>query len=607
MKPNESKLPNGWRRARLGDGDVAHVVMGQSPPGSSYNEAGDGLPFYQGKADFSEEHPTPRVWCTDPRKTAEPGDILLSVRAPVGPTNIANQYCCIGRGLAAIRGGRSAITRYLYYWLKHIEPWLSEQGSGSTFKAIGQAVITGIEIPLPPLPVQERIVEILRRADEIRRKRQEALELAEIILLSSFIDMFGDPLENPNGFPKIPLGKLADVRSGVTKGRALAGKDTVEAPYLRVANVQDGYLDVSEIRTIAVLPAEMEKYRLEVGDVLMTEGGDPDKLGRGCIWHEEIPGCIYQNHVFRVRTDRSQLAPEYLAAILRTRYAKDYFLRCAKRTSNLASINSTQVRAFPVPLAAKEVQDRFVTAVSRWQGLSLRLSEALKSANSTYRSLLKQAFTGELTAAWEATHRQEIDTEQGIHERLPQLVLLGFLREHARRTAGAAAATGLWLTGLMKYAFLLQMEGTAKARFYHFVPYHYGPFAREVYTDLDVLREKGLISIAMAEDDAEGTGMADGGLLRVADAVAPYNKRKLHRGEPLRMDITIADPKAVDRVLQDLPGELREDISAVLDAYGRLDHLALLDAVYQKYPAFAKKSKLRRQTKKVRGCRPAAQ
>ena len=179
--------------------------------------------------------------------------------------------------------------------------------------------------------------------------------------------MFGAPRENSRGFKVTPLGELADVRSGVTKGRKLGSKETVEAPYLRVANVQDGFLDLSEIKTIAVLPEDLSKYRLDDGDILMTEGGDPDKLGRGCIWRSEVEGCIHQNRVFRVRTDRSQLVAEYLAAFLRTQYAKEYFLRCAKRTSNLASINSTQVKAFPIPVPPIMLQLKFIVAVAQWE------------------------------------------------------------------------------------------------------------------------------------------------------------------------------------------------------------------------------------------------
>ena len=152
---------------------------------------------------------------------------------------------------------------------------------------------------------------------------------------------------------------VADVRQGAAKGRDFHGRETVKAPYLHVANVQDGYLDLSEIKEIDVQPSELEKYHLERGDVLLTEGGDPDKLGRGFIWNGEIQGCIYQNHIFRVRVDRRVILPEFLAFLTRTQYAKMYFLKAAKRSSNLASINASQLRAFLVPLPPIGIQERF--------------------------------------------------------------------------------------------------------------------------------------------------------------------------------------------------------------------------------------------------------
>lgn len=205
---DEKGLPGRWRWGAIGDPAVATLIMGQSPPGNTYNTDGRGLPFFQGKADFGEVFPTERVWCTAPKKIAEQGDILLSVRAPVGPTNLAARQCCIGRGLAALRGGRTALTSYLYYWFKSIEAWLSEQGEGSTFTAIGKERIESLKVPLPPLPVQERIVQILQKADEIRRKRREALELADTILPSIYYEMFGDLSSNPKAYDRATIGQV---------------------------------------------------------------------------------------------------------------------------------------------------------------------------------------------------------------------------------------------------------------------------------------------------------------------------------------------------------------------------------------------------------------
>jgi type I restriction enzyme S subunit len=153
-------LPDGWRWVRLGE--VCEIIAGQSPPGSTYRTSPEGLPFFQGKADFGKANPVARVWCVEPTKIAQPGDILISVRAPVGPTNVADVECCIGRGLAAIRCGKNADSDFILNALRHFEATLVKKGSGSTFEAINRDDLESFTIPLPPLPEQRRIAGLLR-------------------------------------------------------------------------------------------------------------------------------------------------------------------------------------------------------------------------------------------------------------------------------------------------------------------------------------------------------------------------------------------------------------------------------------------------------------
>jgi type I restriction enzyme S subunit len=164
-----------------------------------------------------------------------------------------------------------------------------------------------------------------------------------------------------DGKDVIALQDVARVQTGIAKGRDYDSIPTVELPYLRVANVQDGFLDLAEMKTIAVALDEVERYRVKIGDVLMTEGGDFDKLGRGTIWRGEVENCIHQNHVFCVRPDSNKLLPEYLTYQTASPYGKAYFLKCAKKTSNLASINSTQVKQFPVLVPSLKDQQQLVT------------------------------------------------------------------------------------------------------------------------------------------------------------------------------------------------------------------------------------------------------
>lgn len=159
------KLPLGWRWVKLGE--VCTIIAGQSPPGTTYRNSPDGLPFFQGKADFGLLHPVARVWCVEPIKIARLGDILISVRAPVGPTNIADVECCIGRGLAAIRCDRETDRDFILNALRRFENELARKGSGSTFHAISRTELVNLEIPLPPLAEQKRIATILNKQMEV--------------------------------------------------------------------------------------------------------------------------------------------------------------------------------------------------------------------------------------------------------------------------------------------------------------------------------------------------------------------------------------------------------------------------------------------------------
>ena len=157
-------LPPNWRWVRLEE--VCEVNMGQSPPSKTYNQNEVGLPFFQGKSDFGELYPSPRVWCSAPKKIAIEGDILISVRAPVGPTNLTNIKCCIGRGLAALRV-RSELDRYwLLFYLRSIENLLASAGTGSTFNAITKKELVTIPVLLPPLEEQRRIITCLEETQE---------------------------------------------------------------------------------------------------------------------------------------------------------------------------------------------------------------------------------------------------------------------------------------------------------------------------------------------------------------------------------------------------------------------------------------------------------
>ena len=204
------------------------------------------------------------------------------------------------------------------------------------------------------------ICEKLNKLYEIIKLRRQELQLLDELIKARFVEMFGDMYLNSKGWSEAKLESMADVVSGITKGRKTKSEDLTEVPYMAVSNVKDGYIDWTTVKTIGATQQEIEQYRLLADDVLMTEGGDPDKVGRGAIIKEPLENCIHQNHIFRVRLDESVVLPEYFAEYLQHQRSKRYFLGCAKQTTGIASINMTQLRALPVLIPPLSKQEEFV-------------------------------------------------------------------------------------------------------------------------------------------------------------------------------------------------------------------------------------------------------
>lgn len=253
-----------------------------------------------------------------------------------------------------------------------------------------------LEIPLPPLAEQRRVVS---RVDAAARGIREAQQLRNDVEARSAA--LGDSLANAvlsklgAASPKRPLGECAQVQSGVTLGRELKGR-TVRLPYLRVANVQAGHLDLSSVKEIEVYEHEAAKWLLRDGDILLTEGGDWDKLGRGTVWRGEITNCIHQNHIFRLRVDPAEFDPDFLSAYIGSPIGKAYFQAASKQTTNLASINQRQLRAFPVPVLALERQREIVKELGAVKSLvaeaAPRTAEIRQQLDALLPAMLDRAF-----------------------------------------------------------------------------------------------------------------------------------------------------------------------------------------------------------------------
>ena len=182
--------------------EICAINMGQSPDSSTYNEDGNGLPFFQGNADFGEIYPAVRMWCSEPTKIAREKDILISVRAPIGALNIANCECCIGRGLAALTVNEDICAQeYLWHALSGKVDELNSKGTGSTFKAINKKTLSETEIPLPPIDEQRKIAAILDKVSDLIAKRQQQLDKLDEAVKARFVEIFGDCYTNPHNLP----------------------------------------------------------------------------------------------------------------------------------------------------------------------------------------------------------------------------------------------------------------------------------------------------------------------------------------------------------------------------------------------------------------------
>lgn len=172
--------------------DFVDIKMGQSPDSKFYNYDEKGLPFYQGKADFGRINPTPKIWCSKPKKEAKPNDILISVRAPVGDLNINNEQSCIGRGLAAITCRPDVDMMYVYYYLKYLKPQLKHISTGSTFESINRTQLENLIIDYKPYSEQIKISNILQVLERQIEVKENLLRLYDLLIKSRFVEMFGD-------------------------------------------------------------------------------------------------------------------------------------------------------------------------------------------------------------------------------------------------------------------------------------------------------------------------------------------------------------------------------------------------------------------------------
>ncbi len=278
--------------------------------------------------------------------------------------------------------------QFLYYFLKSNigRQMIRAKAAGSVRDNLKLDMLKEITIPESSLDDQRHCTATLDNLQYLIEFRKKQLKELDNLVKARFIELFGDMFLNSKAWKKQALDSLADVVSGITKGRKTKEPQLIEVPYMAVSNVKDGYIDWTTVKTIQATQQEIEQYRLLPDDVLMTEGGDPDKLGRGAILKEPLQNCIHQNHIFRVRLNESLILPAFFEEYLKHQKAKRYFLGCAKQTTGIASINMRQLKALPVLLPPLELQEQFAAFVEQTD--KSKVVEAIYKTNTLFNITL---------------------------------------------------------------------------------------------------------------------------------------------------------------------------------------------------------------------------
>ena len=400
--------------------DVAELVMGQSPPSTSYNDAGEGLPFYQGKTDFGATYPTPRIYCREPKKLAEPGDILMSVRAPVGATNLCKSRSCIGRGIAAIRA--NGIDRdFLYFYLKKIEAYIDSLGSGAIFKAINKSQLS--ELPINdagiPLPEQKKIAHILSTVQRAIEAQERIIQTTTELKKALMHKLFTEGLRNepqkqteigpiPESWTPTTLGKLCEKPNGALQTGPFGSqlhKDEYQENGIAVVNpthLAGNRINHENVPHVSEKVAQrLGKHRLRKFDILFARRGE---IGRQGLVTEAEETWLCGTGCFLVRAGKPYIDNRFLALYFATdRLVKWLYSHAAGVI--MPNLNNSVMQRLPVFYPDFETQTAIIetfATIDQKLSAAVRRQKALKDL---FRTLLH-----ELMTAKTRVHKLEITT-----------------------------------------------------------------------------------------------------------------------------------------------------------------------------------------------------
>ena len=339
-----------------------------------------------------------------PKQRIVPNDIVVAASSGsisvVGKTAQARMGFDGGFGAfcKVLRPGPDVDPHYFGHYFKtsSYRRVVSTLASGVNINNLKKEHLDNLLIPLPPLAEQKRIAGILDAADALRANRREALAQLDTLIQSTFLDMFGDPVTNPMGWEVTTVDRIGSIQGGLqvtTKRRTLP----IERPYLRVANVFRGFLELDELKTIRLTETEELRTSLEYEDILIVEGhGNKEEIGRCARWDGSIAQCVHQNHLIRVRCDRSKASPLYVENYINSPGGRRSLTGTSRTTSGLNTISVSKVRGSEIQLPPLDLQNRFAAIVESVERQKVSQRAHLAELDTLFASLQSRAFRGEL-------------------------------------------------------------------------------------------------------------------------------------------------------------------------------------------------------------------
>ena len=391
----------GWSAAPLES--VAIITMGQSPPTGTVNEDGHGLPFIQGNAEFGARNPLPVKFCLRPQKQAQPGDILLSVRAPVGALNLADQPLSIGRGLSAITAADVDAT-FLWHALQHAVAGLVRVSQGSTFTAVNRADLCGLEVPLPPAAEQRKIAAILSSIDDAIETTWAVIDQVQVVKRGLMQELLTRGLPGRHTrFKQTEIGKIPYswelsplehfVASGPDNGLYRPQRDYGDGtPIIRIDAFDNGdRLRSPQLRRVALEPQDVARFAVKPGDILINRVNSLTHLAKCALVMSFDEPTVYESNMMRLCLNGSRLTTEFGFMWLSSEHVKADLRAKAKRAVAQASVNQNDVLTVPTPCPPHAEQQhitRVIGEVDQRLELESDTLERLRDAKSALSSAL---------------------------------------------------------------------------------------------------------------------------------------------------------------------------------------------------------------------------